>query len=255
MRLVRLDCSNCRLADSSRNELLRVSIEKLSQSLATCYDDGEYESSPSGIASGAIYDAPLRPNEIRILTLLPKDETSTLVNCTLHTEQLSDALPYTALSYVWGRGAAASAIQVDDRWMYVRRPLQKALATFQEDEPLRLWIDAISINQTDETEKQGQLKLMSTIYASAEKVWIWLEDDESIAKKEADATIQQQDESAMAFIRHISPADFEKYPSHDVPKIWNYTRALLDRKWWQRFWIIQVRSSFTSLTLRHFYVR
>ncbi|KAG7294405.1 hypothetical protein NEMBOFW57_004476 [Staphylotrichum longicolle] len=152
--------------------------------------------------------------EIRVLVLLPDDEGDEegipRLRCRLEHTPLSKA-SFAALSYVWGpqeenrgplkvhyplsdaeleadvesnaRAAESRAVlpwnAVDDEtethhttigsnlsWalIYVRKP----------DEEVRLWIDAVCINQEDAVEKSWQVGLMAHIYARATTTLIWL---------------------------------------------------------------------------------
>lgn len=41
-----------------------------------------------------------------------------------------------------------------------------------------LWIDAICINQADKYERNLQVAMMADVYENADRVWVWLGDDE-----------------------------------------------------------------------------
>ena len=87
---------------------------------------------------------------------------------------------YEAVSYTWGapdfskvlecKGGSYFAItpNVDMLLRYLRKPF----------EARRLWIDALSINQKDECEKSYQVSIMGDIYSQADKVHVWLGEEE-----------------------------------------------------------------------------
>ncbi|KAH9209827.1 heterokaryon incompatibility protein-domain-containing protein, partial [Leptodontidium sp. 2 PMI_412] len=58
----------------------------------------------------------------------------------------------------------------------ISKSLVEALFTIRENQSQdrALWIDQISINQTDEDEKSGQVPNMGRIYSEAKKTLIWL---------------------------------------------------------------------------------
>jgi hypothetical protein len=83
--------------------------------------------------------------------------------------------PYTALSYAWNRGSYGEdnkyPILVNDHAIDVTESLWEALHEFQTRR-LRswLWIDAICINQKNDSEKSEQVQRMRSIYSKASRV-------------------------------------------------------------------------------------
>ena len=66
-------------------------------------------------------------------------------------------------------------ISIDGGLFLVRRNLYCAIkALRREHEPRAIWIDAICINQADIAERGFQVAQMSSIYAMAETVIVWL---------------------------------------------------------------------------------
>ncbi len=152
--------------------------------------------------------------EIRVLVLLPDGEGDEhgipRLRCRLEHTPLSTA-SFAALSYVWGpqegnrgplkvhyalsnaepgadagstaRGAEPRAVlpgnAVDDQasthHTTIGSNLSWALIHIRKpDEEVRLWIDAVCINQEDAVEKSWQVGLMARIYAHATTTLIWL---------------------------------------------------------------------------------
>lgn len=117
--------------------------------------------------------------EIRLVRLHPADSKDAPIECSIHTVSLVDKgqkPSYEALSYVWGETTANKPIVLDGGPGFtVTANLHAALQRLrQRKSTLPLWIDAISINQSDSAEKSSQLALMSTIFQSADKVLVWL---------------------------------------------------------------------------------
>ena len=75
-------------------------------------------------------------------------------------------------------------IRIDGSSLRVRRNLWSFLRhTSRLLRGIPLWIDAISIDQSDDEERSQQVRLMGQIYANAEKVLVWLgEGDETISR-------------------------------------------------------------------------
>jgi hypothetical protein len=83
---------------------------------------------------------------------------------------------FFALSYVWGDPARTQEILVDGKRLGITENLYKALRVLQRDAmgDLKVWADAVCINQNDLAERSDQVFLMREIYHSAAEVRIWL---------------------------------------------------------------------------------
>lgn len=151
---------------------------------------------------------------IRLLSIKPAlvDEQ---IECALITiDNLSDAPPFEALSYVWGQDQSPHPIicngvrksvtsNLDGALRYLRPlPDWDSVSVWSTQNSLHsshnvwrsfarnrreqranqttlqslLWVDAICINQNDVAERANQVKLMGGIYQRASQVKIWLGD-------------------------------------------------------------------------------
>ena len=110
--------------------------------------------------------------QTRILELETRSEEpeSGIVNCTLRTFDLEDALEFSALSYCWGDQVPDRIIRVNGEEVLVTPNLESALKHLRRASERRLlWVDAICINQTDVDERNAQVARMHTIYQKAER--------------------------------------------------------------------------------------
>lgn len=83
--------------------------------------------------------------------------------------------PYKALSYTWGDGKAKSNIYINGKNLTITLSLATALYHLRPRfEPLKIWIDQISINQEDLQEKTEQVQQMDRIYRNTEEGLVWL---------------------------------------------------------------------------------
>lgn len=83
---------------------------------------------------------------------------------------LARAPKYVALSYTWEK-----TIQLNGRICSVRENLEMALDHLRKDHSeLPLWVDALCINQKDNSEKSWQAQQMNHMYQNAESVTVWL---------------------------------------------------------------------------------
>ncbi|KAK7738327.1 hypothetical protein SLS53_006137 [Cytospora paraplurivora] len=124
-------------------------------------------------------------DEIRLLTSFAIDDEDR-VTCRLITVPLHDCPSYTALSYVWGKATNPASIQVDCQDFQATASLALALRCIPHHwkakypsralRELRVWADAVCINQQDLAERARQVQLMNGIYSGAELVMCWMPD-------------------------------------------------------------------------------
>lgn len=84
---------------------------------------------------------------------------------------------YEALSYEWGKidDESDADISVNQTKVRVRKNLYDALVELRyEQRDRNLWIDALSIDQSNVEEKNHQVGMMGDIYRGAENVIVWL---------------------------------------------------------------------------------
>lgn len=139
-----------------------------------------------------IYDCFEDTYSTRILTLEPGVGSDALVG-NLTIENLDGPEPYEAISYVWGPGSRCESILCNGHEVPLTRSLHGALSRMRlPDRPRRLWADQLCINQEDIAERGQQVSLMNAIYKGADRILVWLgEDDEGVAAE------------AVAMIRHL----------------------------------------------------
>jgi ankyrin repeat protein len=172
----------------------------------------------------------LRENCIRLLKILPTQADRT-IRCRLDTFSLDDKPTYTAISYTWGSQYGSHEVVVNDHPLLVPKNLWRFLNSARAvggDLSSWLWIDMLSINQTDVAERGHQVSLMPAIFRTANLVNVWL----GPAYLESDAAL-------IALARnsnHWSPGQRRKiWASHRGSAI----RELCQRPYWKRLWVYQ----------------
>lgn len=122
------------------------------------------------------------PNQIRLLCPAPRYAWSDVITFDVHTFSISTAPSYTALSYVWGTGTPSHLIRLNDSDFAVRQNLWSCLhyltklltSSYYRPEWSYIWVDAICIDQSNNEEKNTQIRMMDRIFSSANVVTAWL---------------------------------------------------------------------------------
>jgi Heterokaryon incompatibility protein (HET) len=169
----------------------------------------------------------MQDRSIKLLTLHPAKDDRTLIKCSLSPHDLSRSPSYEALSYTWGSPTDICPVPIDinGREKFVSTNLEAALRVLRlRKSPRTLWIDALCINQEDDSEKSRQIPLMGSIFASAFQVVIWLGPGD------------KESNNAMSIIKIISSvADTD----HITERGWNALENLFSRTWFKRIWVVQ----------------
>ncbi|KAI1042972.1 hypothetical protein LB505_009769 [Fusarium chuoi] len=166
-----------------------------------------------------VYDNfPLAPGShcIRVLEVHETDPVdSDRLTGTLRTVDLQTLPKFTALSYVWGHNSSHKIV-CNGGDINITQSCYEALTSLRECcRPLTIWVDAICINQEDNSEKEQQIVLMGSIYTLAETVYVWL----GVGNTETDQAVE--------YIYTIS--QFRKFPAQ-IPLTRNYPRQnILER--------------------------
>ncbi|KAI0385123.1 HET-domain-containing protein [Hypomontagnella monticulosa] len=181
-----------------------------------------------------------KTREIRVLTLLP-GAFEEPIQVSISKQSLNANHLYNALSYVWGDPNSArnpgNIIQIDGHDFPVTTNLLTALRhlrLYAGATPITLWIDAVCINQTDVDERTQQVSMMRDIYASADRVFIWLGEGDD----ESDAVFDTL--PMLATRKHRQDDEQDKALVDAVRKCSGFLSGLMSqRPWFTRVWIIQ----------------
>ncbi|KAG5768745.1 hypothetical protein H9Q72_003817 [Fusarium xylarioides] len=193
---------------------------------------GSYRAA-SGVAGGdsnSIYRGlELKDKQIRLLRL-SLDENQPL-KATLVRNDLQQAPVFWAISYVWGLPPTALGPFLDVNGVQV--PITDSLSSCltclrKQRADALIWVDAICINQNDDTEKAIQVGQMGKVYQTAEQVIIWM-GPEQPDEKGVLTTISKLHQST-------SNTKSEYQLRLDDLRL---IRSLLQRQWFIRTWIIQ----------------
>ena len=104
------------------------------------------------------YKDQIDEDQLRVLALKPSTDIHGDIECVLTTWPRKNCLPYTALSYCWGKAEPTSTINVNGQSFKIREELSSALHHLRLPDGERfLWVDAICIDQNNDVEKSRQV--------------------------------------------------------------------------------------------------
>lgn len=124
----------------------------------------------------------LEGDQIRLLKLLPDLNRNKVTQCEVFTFSLSEAPEYQDISYEWGPASFPESISISGKYLSIRRNLWDFLELFRDHgrNTSFLWIDQITIDQSNRSERSHQVQLMDRIYRQAMRVIAWLGSDEDV---------------------------------------------------------------------------
>ncbi|KAI1200645.1 hypothetical protein F5X97DRAFT_331832 [Nemania serpens] len=112
---------------------------------------------------------------LRLLLIHPGKLTEPLRTELVPTTLDKSRGSYDATSYTWGAPENPELISCGDSQLWVQRnAFHMMLDLRRPDEPRRVWIDAVCINQCDVDERAAQVAIMHHIYRRAGATWVWL---------------------------------------------------------------------------------
>ena len=174
---------------------------------------------------------------IRVLKILPSS-TRKRIKYQLQHVSMEDKPDYIALSYTWGAPQTKHKCIVLNGQMF---PVRDNLYDFldrcrrKKDDSL-FWIDAMSIDQSNNEEKSQQVQMMGRIYECAKVVYAWL-------GRKGSRRLRWSMLWYLYCDRHYAP--FFKFPSLHCRMLLTASLAkrnclsLCRNPYWTRIWAIQ----------------
>lgn len=185
--------------------------------------------SPTVTGGGHIYGT-LQANEFRLIRLTAAQNLLHPIHLSLETYPHDNCVEYEATSYTWGGenndATACQPIYIGSAWnvLLQTRNCWSMLRYLRPQRGVRMvWIDAICINQSNPREQSAHVAMMGAIYRRCMRVVVYLGDDM------VDVTTRQR--PRRTFVEHEIQQRAKNSPST--------LKALLERRYFSRVWIIQ----------------
>lgn len=196
--------------------------------------------------------------QIRLIRLYKELSEDGLIQCEVRIFDSSEEIQYRAISYVWGPETPNRAIIINEARYIVRENLWQFLYIFRlrRDNDSPIWIDQISIDQQNLSERNHQVQLMGTIFGNAFEVTAWLgwPKDARISvrtalqrHKESPRVSSRREEFPVMFshgwkdcLTAFCPiCDYHRDEAENSQAMNESWSAYVDSPYWTRLWIIQ----------------
>lgn len=190
---------------------------------------------------------------VKLLTGSPDDP----IRIELFVVDSLNSEPYEALSYAWGSRDTDVRISVNGRPFSIAANLVQALNSLRlVDDTRVMWIDALCINQADDTEKSFQVSLMGQIYRNAEEVVVFLgeeKEDSAMVMQYLNLPDVDHDES-QSLSQEAGNEEVKmgqtvaerrsiqwriQHCGFDEPRFLRAADAFFKRPWFSRVWVVQ----------------
>ncbi|KAI1402484.1 heterokaryon incompatibility protein-domain-containing protein [Hypoxylon fuscum] len=209
------------------------------------YNDEEFKTYALGVDTSVQLTEWVKEGDVYSIRILTEGETKERRSLSAESEQSLAIKPrfkwgdYEALSYSWGSEKRERHIILNNTHFPVPKNLEAALQKLRTlpevKSGMRLWIDALCINQDDIYEKNHQVRQMQTIYTIALGVVVWLGDVtngmEDMVASMFSAACMMADPGASINPRLLR-TDLSSFPETDI-----FPFFVLE--YWYRIWIIQ----------------
>src|ERR1700759_2110753 len=116
---------------------------------------------------------------IRVLELEPSRQKTNQLKGRLIEVDLTTTCVYDTLSYAWGYINGDCSFVCEGQEILVTKNCESAMRELRQTKPIRIWIDAICIDQDNVLERNSQVGMMDRIYRISKTTHVWLGTPES----------------------------------------------------------------------------
>ena len=179
----------------------------------------------------------LPPGSTRLVRLHPASVLHAPIQVSLFEINLSSCPDYECLSYTWDTGdtglAAPKDVDVDGKTVTIRVNLFNAMCRLRlTDRERLLWVDALSIDQTNLEEKAQQVAMIGKIFQQSLRVLAWVGEHADNSELVFELSKMMQNPGGRSWLlepRHYSQAK----------DMFDACSSFLDRKYFHRVWTFQ----------------
>jgi hypothetical protein len=176
---------------------------------------------------------PLGDLDIRLLCLHQGNPGDPL-RASLSNVSLQSNPTYEALSYAWGDSSKCRQIRTENPagTIAITVSLFRALSAIRHQHQDRtLWADAICIDQENDSEKCDQIPLMDRIYGGAQRVLVYLGEEDDTTELAVKLLERAKAETTDSELLRQAGLIFNDE--------WRALLKTLQREWFSRSWVVQ----------------
>jgi hypothetical protein len=197
------------------------------------------------------YEPLCAEDAVRLAVLDPAAVEAAPLSCSIIQHRRSaQNKDYIAVSYVWGKPEFSQNLEIrcdgDTSYLRITPNIDTLLRRFRaSNKPRYLWIDAICLDQENETEKAQQIPLMGRIYEEAKSIFIWLgpgNSDTAMAFAFFRRASLLPELEKVKMVKHLAGLGLKMHrdagldkPRMAIPSIFEF----FDQPWFSRRWVIQ----------------
>lgn len=200
----------------------------------------------------ALY-SPLDPKlqHIRVLDLAPSLSKGRLVGWfeTVSLAAESKSGPnYEAVSWCWGQPTRRKDVLLNGQITTITDTAYDTLLNMcLADGHLRVWMDAVCINQRNVAERSQQVAMMGDVYSKAAQGVVWLGNGDETTDAAFDS-VNQLSEDMSTEIKTRQDIFETLFDDNGAPRFselplpscdWNGIIGLFESPWFSRFWVVQ----------------
>jgi hypothetical protein len=182
------------------------------------------------------------PDAFRLVLLPPMSDVSAELECSIEHATLSQyrqnpVNQYAALSYVWGDPTDVRQITVSGCPFHITATLETALRHSRvAGRVIRIWADALCINQADISERNQQVSQMGSIYSLAHHTVIYLGDSTEETDNIFNELAAFGKKGGVVIARTGATADQRSKCRHMADGL---KTLILQKPWFYRVWVFQ----------------
>jgi len=181
--------------------------------------------------SKSIYQEAMNPStHIRLIEIKGSISDNRLEG-EIYVVPITEPGRFWALSYVWGPPPSEQVpyyFETSYGTLIITASLNLALRKiYDRKQNVRVWADAVCINQQSSFEKALQIQLMGDIFHSSERVFAWIGAEE------------ERSDRVMDTLARLSSPEFDASKEALFKDVADPMNKLLKRPWFKRAWVVQ----------------
>ena len=215
---------------------------------------------PSTFEYDDLGDASLNTTLLRLLPGEPDD----IISCELYKVAFSIYEEYHTLSYEWGPPGEISTILVNDHPFVIRRNLHSFLWRVRSNasyvspmesfvREIRVWVDAICIDQDNIAQKNGQIPKMYEIYRHARTTLVWFGEGDAASLEAMKCLVHwlkspenvhrllrgKWDEDLKDRVNWKTSRALSQLQAPETAEMWQAFCEIYRLPYWSRTWVVQ----------------